>query len=76
MSTAPEPWREPWLRSLLRCPADRAELADGTGPDGAPALLCTDPAHRVAYPVADGVPVLLVDEAQPLAAPGGAHEEA
>jgi uncharacterized protein YbaR (Trm112 family) len=65
-------WRQPWLRELLRCPADRATLLDATGPDGAEVLRCTDPGHPVDYPVRDGVPVLLVDEAQP--APAAAEE--
>ena len=67
------PWQQPWLRPLLRCPVDRAELADATAPDGSLELACTAPAHRVAYPVRDGVPVLLEDDARPLgpAAAGG-----
>lgn len=54
---------DPWLRELLRCPACRAELADATGPDGGPELVCTSSACGLAYRVDDGVPVLLVDEA-------------
>ena len=69
-----QPWQEPWLRGLLRCPVDRAELTDATAPDGAVELACADPGHRVAYPVRDGVPALLADDARPLApaATGGA----
>lgn len=55
---------DPWLRELLRCPACRAELTDGTGPDGGPELVCTSSACGLAYRVDDGVPVLLVDEAR------------
>ena len=65
-----EPWRQDWVRSLLRCPVDHAELADATGADGAALLACTDPGHRAAYPVSDGVPVLLAEDA--LAFPGSA----
>ncbi len=54
-----------WARELLRCPACHAELADepADGPaDGpAPVLACTGCGRR--YPVREGVPVLLVDEA-------------
>ncbi len=54
---------EPWLREILRCPACRSELVDGTGPQG-PELVCTASACGLAYRVDDGVPVLLVDEAR------------
>ncbi|GAB2685517.1 Trm112 family protein [Thalassiella azotivora] len=55
---------EPWLREILRCPACRGELADADGPRG-PELVCREQACGLAYPVEDGVPVLLVDEARP-----------
>jgi len=67
VSTPPAPWQQPWVRDVLRCPVDRAVLADGTAPDGTPELVCTDPGHRAAYPVRDGVPVLLADDARALA---------
>ncbi len=57
------PTIEPWLRDILRCPACRSELADGTGPAG-PELQCTDDTCAKAYRIDDGVPVLLVDEAR------------
>ncbi|MCV2394156.1 hypothetical protein OEB99_07545 [Actinotalea sp. M2MS4P-6] len=47
-----------WARELLRCPACHATLADADG-----SLACTGCAR--VYPVRDGVPVLLVDEAEP-----------
>ncbi|HZI98439.1 MAG TPA: Trm112 family protein [Actinomycetales bacterium] len=59
---------EPWLREILRCPACRSELADGTGPDGGVELVCTNTTSAdcaLAFRVDDGVPVLLVDEARP-----------
>ncbi len=56
---------DPWVRDALRCPACRSPLRDSTRPDGAPELTCTGEACALAYPVRDGVPVLLVDEAYP-----------
>jgi hypothetical protein len=49
-----------WARDLLRCPACHAELVDLAGAEGAQ-LRCTGCGR--AYPVRDGIPVLLVDEA-------------
>ena len=57
---------EPWLRDILRCPVTGAELVDGVGPDGSPELHSTDPDNPLAYPVRDGIPVLLADDARPL----------
>ena len=56
---------EPWARALLRCPVTGAELVDGVAPDGSPVLVSTDPERPLTYPVVDGIPVLLVDEARP-----------
>jgi uncharacterized protein YbaR (Trm112 family) len=57
---------EPWVRAILRCPVTGAELVDGVGPDGQPELVSTDPDRPLAYPVRDGIPVLLADEARPV----------
>jgi uncharacterized protein YbaR (Trm112 family) len=57
---------DPWVRSILRCPVTGAELVDAVGPDGAPELHSTDAERPLAYPVRDGIPVLLPDEARPL----------
>lgn len=46
-----------WARALVRCPACHGELSD----PGAQEMVCAGCARR--YPVRDGVPVLLVDEA-------------
>ncbi|HEX6056402.1 MAG TPA: Trm112 family protein [Intrasporangium sp.] len=53
---------EPWLREILRCPRCKGELTDGQSPQGAE-LRC--PVCQLAYPIDDGVPVLLVDLARP-----------
>ena len=56
---------EAWVRDILRCPGCGATLRAGTRPDGEPELLCTGRACALAYPVREGIPVLLVDEAYP-----------
>ena len=48
----------PALRALLVCPRCKGALDDA--PDGA-ALVC--PACRLAYPVREGIPIMLLDEA-------------
>ena len=55
---------EPWLREILRCPVTGATLVDGVGPDGSPELVSTDPDNPLAYPVRDGIPVLLAEDAR------------
>ena len=58
----------PWLRALLRCPVTGQELLDVVLPGAGPCLL--SPGARLAYPVRDGVPILLVHEASRVPAPG------
>jgi len=53
---------EPWLKEILRCPACRSTLEESAGPAGTPELACQG--CNLAYPVSDGIPVLLVDEAR------------
>lgn len=57
---------EPWVRDILRCPVTGATLVDGVGPDGEPELHSTDAERPLAYPVRDGIPVLLESDARPL----------
>lgn len=54
---------DPRLLELLVCPADRGELRLD---EAAQELLCTT--CGLAYPIRDGIPVMLVDEARK---PGG-----
>ncbi|MDN5858230.1 MAG: Trm112 family protein [Pseudonocardia sp.] len=52
------------LMEILACPADHAPLRAGTSTDpDADVLTCTSCGLR--YPVLDGIPVLLADEALP-----------
>lgn len=50
---------DPSLRALLVCPVDHAELEDSVADAR---LVCTACGRR--YPVVDGIPVMLVDEAE------------
>lgn len=56
---------EPWLLELLVCPKCRGELRHETQPE---ALVCER--DKLRYPVRDGIPVLLIDEAAPLETAG------
>jgi len=49
---------DPWLLDILACPACRAAVRVE---EAASTLVCT--ACGLAYPVRDGIPVMLVDEA-------------
>ena len=46
------------VKEILRCPKCRAELVYTVD-----ALVCCDSEERLSYPIVDGFPVLLVDEA-------------
>ena len=50
---------EPWLLEILACPECKSPLRVQEDP---PELICTG--CGLAYPVRDGIPVLLIDEAR------------
>lgn len=50
---------DPELRALLVCPADHGSLTDDVA---ASRLVCSVCGRR--YPVIDGIPVMLLDEAE------------
>jgi uncharacterized protein YbaR (Trm112 family) len=62
---------DPQLMEILACPSDdHAPLRAGTPEDpDADMLTCTACGRR--FPVVDGIPVLLLDEAIPPPGPGG-----
>lgn len=51
----------PWVLEVLACPNDRSPLRVDAG---ASELVCTGSACGLAFPVRDGIPVLLLDEAR------------
>jgi uncharacterized protein len=62
---------DPQLMDILACPSDdHAPLRAGT-PDDPDADVLTCTACGRMYPVTDGIPVLLLDEALPPGAPDG-----
>lgn len=58
---------EPWVREILRCPVGGHRLVDVVNEQDAPALQCAEdcggPGQRRRYPIQDGIPVLLADDA-------------
>ncbi|GAA1348645.1 Trm112 family protein [Streptomyces beijiangensis] len=55
---------EAGLLEILACPACHAPLRDESASAETPELVCTGKDCGLAYPVRDGIPVLLVDEAR------------
>ncbi|HLS15425.1 MAG TPA: Trm112 family protein [Beutenbergiaceae bacterium] len=55
-----------WLLEILRCPRTGARLTLGTDDDGEAVLISDDSSRPLVYPVRDGVPVLLAEEARQL----------
>lgn len=49
----------PDLASVLRCPVDKASLTED---EATSRLVCVECGRR--YPVRDGIPIMLVDEAE------------
>lgn len=66
---------DPQLMEILACPTDdHAPLRAGTAADPeADVLTCTECGRR--YPVVDGIPVLLIEEALPPEESGAAGTE-
>ena len=56
---------DPELLEILVCPKCKSELYVKRAGDGAEQSLDC-PACRLSYPVEDGIPVMLVEEARPL----------
>jgi uncharacterized protein YbaR (Trm112 family) len=54
---------DPRLLEILRCPSQDHAPLDLVEHDGATTLVCTY--CKTSYPVRDGIPVMLVDEATP-----------
>lgn len=54
---------QPWMRGLLRCPACLGGLQDVVGGQG-PELACQNVDCARNYPIVEGIPVLLVDQAR------------
>lgn len=52
----------PELLEILACPNCHATFAYDPEREE---LVCTDPACGLAYPIVDGIPILLIDEARP-----------
>jgi uncharacterized protein YbaR (Trm112 family) len=52
---------ESFLLEILACPACHAPLRED---EAASELVCTSDSCGLAYPVRDGIPVLLIDEAR------------
>ena len=49
------------IASLVKCPGCGAALIPSET-----ALVCANPEHRFSYPILDGIPLLLAEEAQEL----------
>ncbi len=56
---------DPGLLEIIVCPACRSDLAPQPDPAAPHSLQCVGSDCGLTYPVRDGIPVLLVDEAGP-----------
>lgn len=77
MNQPTSPGIDPWLRQILRCPQCKGELIDvsaGGGPTGSGGSVDAAGAELhcetclLAYPIENGVPVLLIELAHPIEA--------
>ncbi|MEO6997094.1 MAG: Trm112 family protein [Terracoccus sp.] len=64
---------DPWLREILRCPQCKGELADAgsegaKGSEGSAGAELNCDTCSLAYPIENGVPVLLIELAHPIEA--------
>ncbi len=55
---------EAGLLEILACPACHAPLREENTTEETPELVCESQSCGLAYPIRDGIPVLLVDEAR------------
>lgn len=55
---------EAGLLEILACPACHAPLREEADAEPNPELVCESQSCGLAYPVRDGIPVLLADEAR------------
>lgn len=62
---------DPGLLEILVCPACHGALTVEPDAAGARALRCTSTGCALVYPVRDGIPIMLVDEATSGSAPEG-----
>lgn len=61
---AARPGLPEWVLDALRCPVSGAELELSDGPQGVELVAAEGADPRLAYPVRDGIPVLLEHEAR------------
>ena len=55
---------DPALLEIFACPQCHAPLKESALKESAEELVCTGADCALAYPVRDGIPVLLIDEAR------------
>ena len=77
MNHPTRPGIDSWLREILRCPQCKGELADAApsegsavsaGPEAAAGAQLHCGTCSLAYPIENGVPVLLIELAHPIQA--------
>lgn len=73
MTQPTRPTIDPWLREILRCPQCKGELTDAgsvgsEGPEASAGAELHCSTCSLAYPIENGVPVLLIELAHPIGA--------